>query len=74
MKKLIAAAALSLFAFATQAAELGEPSADYLRDNGFSNARYVINGFQGAAIKEVRKPATGCRTADRTAACHGGRR
>ena len=32
--------------------ERGEPSADYLRDNGFVNARYVINGFQGAAIKD----------------------
>ena len=32
--------------------ERGEPSADYLRDNGFVNARYIVNGFQGAAIKE----------------------
>ncbi len=32
--------------------ERGEPSAQFLRDNGFPNARFVINGFQGAAITE----------------------
>lgn len=32
--------------------ERGEPSADFLRDNGMVNARYVVHGFQGAAIKE----------------------
>jgi rhodanese-related sulfurtransferase len=32
--------------------ERGEPSAVFLRNNGFPNARFVINGFQGAAIKE----------------------
>ena len=32
--------------------ERGEPSAAFLRANGFPNARYVINGFQGSAIKE----------------------
>ncbi len=32
--------------------ERGEPSADFLRENGFPNARYVIDGFQGAAIKD----------------------
>lgn len=32
--------------------ERGEPSAAFLRENGFPNARYVINGFQGSAIKE----------------------
>ena len=32
--------------------ERGEPSARYLRDNGFPNARYVINGFQGDSIKD----------------------
>ena len=32
--------------------ERGKPSADYLRANGFANARYVIDGFQGAAIKD----------------------
>jgi len=32
--------------------ERGEPSARFLRDNGFPNARYVINGFQGAAVKD----------------------
>ncbi|MFU2487579.1 sulfurtransferase [Thauera sp. WH-1] len=32
--------------------ERGKPSADFLRENGFPNARYVIHGFQGDAIKE----------------------
>lgn len=32
--------------------ERGEPSAAFLRANGFPNARYVINGFQGAALKD----------------------
>ncbi|PRB82679.1 rhodanese-like domain-containing protein [Pseudomonas sp. MYb185] len=32
--------------------ERGEPSARYLRDNGFANARYVIHGFQGDSIKD----------------------
>ncbi|MCV2216459.1 rhodanese-like domain-containing protein [Thauera sp. Sel9] len=32
--------------------ERGEPSASFLRANGFPNARYVVNGFQGAAIKD----------------------
>lgn len=32
--------------------ERGEPSAQFLRDSGFPNARYVINGFQGSSIKE----------------------
>ena len=32
--------------------ERGEPSAAFLRANGFPNARFVINGFQGAALKE----------------------
>lgn len=32
--------------------ERGKPSADFLRANGFPNARYVIDGFQGSAIKE----------------------
>jgi rhodanese-related sulfurtransferase len=32
--------------------ERGEPSAQYLRDNGFPNARYVIHGFQGDSIKD----------------------
>lgn len=39
--------------------ERGQPSADLLRANGFPNARYVINGFQGSAIKEG--PLTGLR-------------
>lgn len=32
--------------------ERGEPSAQFLRDSGFPNARYVINGFQGSSIQE----------------------
>ncbi|MOA32264.1 Rhodanese-like domain protein [compost metagenome] len=32
--------------------ERGKPSAELLRANGFPNARYVIDGFQGSAIKE----------------------
>lgn len=32
--------------------ERGKPSADYLRANGFANARYVADGFQGPVIKE----------------------
>lgn len=32
--------------------ERGEPSAAFLRANGFPNARYVVNGFQGAALKD----------------------
>ncbi len=32
--------------------ERGAPSAQYLRDNGFVNARYVVHGFQGDSIKE----------------------
>lgn len=40
--------------------ERGEPSAKLLRDNGLPNARFVINGFQGSAIKEG--PQAGMRT------------
>ena len=32
--------------------ERGAPSAELLRENGFPNARYVVYGFQGDAIKE----------------------
>lgn len=32
--------------------ERGEPSAQYLREQGFPNALYVINGFQGSPAKE----------------------
>ncbi len=32
--------------------ERGEPSAAFLRANGFPNARYVVAGFQGAALKD----------------------
>jgi rhodanese-related sulfurtransferase len=30
----------------------GKPSAEFLRGNGFSGARYLINGFQGSSSKE----------------------
>lgn len=32
--------------------ERGKPSAQALVDNGFPNARYVLHGFQGSALKE----------------------
>ena len=32
--------------------ERGKPSATFLQDNGFANARYVVHGFQGSSIKE----------------------
>jgi rhodanese-related sulfurtransferase len=32
--------------------ERGEPSANFLRQNGFPNARFIEHGFQGAAIKD----------------------
>ncbi len=32
--------------------ERGEPSASFLRANGFPNARYVVHGFQGAQLKD----------------------
>ncbi|MGQ5487624.1 rhodanese-like domain-containing protein [Thauera sp. ZXT1-4] len=32
--------------------ERGEPSAAFLRENGFPNARYVVDGFQGSALKD----------------------
>lgn len=35
--------------------ERGLPSAQFLIDNGFKNARYVINGFQGGSLKEGEK-------------------
>ena len=41
-------------------AERGEPSATFLRANGFPNARFVVNGFQGSAIKDG--PQAGFRT------------
>jgi len=31
--------------------ERGKPSADFLRHNGFPNAKYLIHGFQGQALK-----------------------
>jgi rhodanese-related sulfurtransferase len=40
--------------------ERGEPSAAFLRANGFPNARFVIDGFQGAAHKDG--PQAGFRT------------
>lgn len=35
--------------------ERGLPSAEFLLEKGFKNARYVINGFQGSAAKEGEK-------------------
>ncbi|WP_339861605.1 rhodanese-like domain-containing protein [Thalassospira alkalitolerans] len=35
--------------------ERGEPSARFLRENGFENARYVIHGFQGSATKDGKQ-------------------
>lgn len=32
--------------------ERGLPSAEFLRDNGFQNAHYVVNGFQGGSLKK----------------------
>ena len=32
--------------------ERGEPSAAFLRANGYPNARFVIDGFQGPALKD----------------------
>ena len=32
--------------------ERGLPSAEFLRENGFANAHYVVHGFQGDSIKE----------------------
>jgi rhodanese-related sulfurtransferase len=32
--------------------EHGEPSAAFLRENGFANAADVVTGFQGAALKD----------------------
>lgn len=32
--------------------ERGEPSANFLRNKGFPNARFVEHGFQGSAIKD----------------------
>jgi len=30
----------------------GKPSADYLLEHGYSNVKYVENGFQGGSVKE----------------------
>lgn len=32
--------------------ERGKPSAAFLQENGFANARYVVHGFQGSSIKD----------------------
>lgn len=32
--------------------ERGKPSAQFLRENGLPNARFVVNGFQGSPAKE----------------------
>lgn len=74
IKKLVAAAALSVFSLTVYAVDIeteiitmcrsgserGKPSADFLRENGFPNARYVVNGFQGSSVKEGEH--TGMRT------------
>lgn len=39
--------------------ERGEPSAKYLQEQGFANAGYVVNGFQGGSAKEG--PQSGMR-------------
>lgn len=41
-----------VFTLCRSGSERGEPSAAFLRDKGFPNARYVIHGFQGAPVKE----------------------
>jgi rhodanese-related sulfurtransferase len=33
----------------------GKPSADYLLERGFTNVKYVENGFQGSTVKEGEK-------------------
>lgn len=33
----------------------GKPSADYLLERGFTNVKYVDNGFQGGTVKEGEK-------------------
>src|SRR5690554_8188249 len=33
----------------------GKPSADYLLEKGFTNVKYVDNGFQGSTAKEGEK-------------------
>ncbi len=35
--------------------ERGMPSAEFLKSNGFKNARYVVHGFQGDSLKEGEK-------------------
>ena len=35
--------------------ERGMPSAEFLKNNGFKNARYVVHGFQGDSLKEGEK-------------------
>lgn len=35
--------------------ERGLPSAEFLKKNGFKNARYVMHGFQGDSLKEGEK-------------------
>lgn len=35
--------------------ERGLPSAQFLQEHGFENARYVINGFQGSSVKQGEK-------------------
>jgi len=33
----------------------GKPSADYLLERGFTNVKYIENGFQGSTVKEGEK-------------------
>lgn len=45
-------AAAEIITMCRSGSERGEPSARFLREHGFPNARYVIHGFQGSAAKE----------------------
>lgn len=58
MKRLLLVAVLGWSALGAHAVDLGI-SATNLRANGFPNARFVENGFQGAALKDG--PETGFR-------------
>ena len=33
----------------------GKPSADYLLERGFTNVKYIDNGFQGSTVKDGEK-------------------
>jgi rhodanese-related sulfurtransferase len=51
--------------------ERGKPSAQFLRDNGLPNARYVVNGFRAARQGRAPRPGCASSTAGKTAACPG---